>query len=475
MTAAGRSTRMPAAVMQWARRLSRSMSFRLLAIFLLLAASFVYFAISALRWVYDTDEVRELIRGHLSLHIEYVLDDIGDPPRIARAIAITETVPVDIRIEGPGMNWASDPRFPPAAALDFERGNVLSGTASGWLGQLENADFAALDNHRFLRIRQGEYSILVSSPKIADAATERRLTPIIVGVGLLLVLLAYLAVRWLFRPIKAIRHGAARIGQGWFDHRIRDVRADQLGDLANDINSMAADVQRMLDAKRQLLLGISHELRTPSSRMRLAVELLADTDGKVADSEGMRGDIREMEKIIATLLEAEHLNSRHAALHLEDCDVRRLVERLLDDYFSRDRDRISVRFAGVERIVRLDEARVLLLLKNLLTNALRYSAAGDGPVELTVNFLPDALLLRVQDHGPGIPAAQREFIGEPFFRGDPSRTRGTGGSGLGLYLATLVARAHDGTLTLDTDYSDGAAFDVRLPTGNGAGRDSDAQ
>ncbi len=445
------------------RELSRSLSFRLLGIFLALAISFAFFALLALRWVYDTDEVRELVSGHLSLHIEYVLDDIGDPPRIDRAIAITKKVPVDIRISGPAVNWASDPAFPAESALTFSRPEAMSGTVDSFLGDLQNAEFAQSDGHRFLRIRRGEHAVIVASPRISDRVQARSLAPVIVGVGVSLVLLAYLAVRWLFRPIGTIRTGAARIGQGRFDERISDVRSDQLGDLADDINNMAADVQGMLDAKRQLLLGISHELRTPLSRMRLAIELLDDSDGQVADADGMRADIREMEKIISTLLEAEHLNSRHASLHLADCDIRATIENMLEDYFSRDQGRINVTWRGMQRSVRIDEARLVLMLKNLLSNALRYSDASAGAIELQVDIHADEILMRVQDRGPGIPEEQRDSVGEPFFRGDPSRTRETGGSGLGLYLATLVARAHRGSLELDRQYDAGAAFDIRLP------------
>ncbi|MBT8092971.1 MAG: hypothetical protein KJN77_08040, partial [Gammaproteobacteria bacterium] len=93
------------------RTLSRSLSFRLLVIFIVLALLFVYGSFTALRWVYNSDEIRGLISGHLSLHVHYVKQDIGSPPDIERALAITRSVPVDIRILGPGKDWASDPNF----------------------------------------------------------------------------------------------------------------------------------------------------------------------------------------------------------------------------------------------------------------------------------------------------------------------------------------------------------------------------
>ena len=102
-------------------------------------------------------------------------------------------------------------------------------------------------------------------------------------------------------------------------------------------------------------------------------------------------------------------------------------------------------------------------LQNLVANALNYSQADDGPVRIEVAEQEDAWVIRVRDQGPGIASDQVEFIGEPFYRGDPSRTRHTGGSGLGLYIAKLVAEAHGGTLELDQSVERGACFVVTFP------------
>jgi signal transduction histidine kinase len=258
------------------KRLSRSLSFRLLGIFLVLAAMFVWGTFAALRWVYNSDEIRGLISGHLSLHVHYVKEDIGSPPRIDRAVAITQSVPVDIRILGPGLDWASDENFPRLAQLEFGPSPIFSDDPDAWVDELQGVEFAVHDRHRFLKMQQGDYQIVVSTPRIADVASGPDIILIIVGLGLFYLLLGYVAVSWLFRPIRAIRAGAAHIGRGNFDHRITNIRGDQLGDLATDINQLAGDVEMMLDAKRALLLGISHELRTPLSRMNLMLELLDD-------------------------------------------------------------------------------------------------------------------------------------------------------------------------------------------------------
>jgi len=441
-------------------RLSRSLSFRLLAIFLLLGGLFVFGTFKAIQRFYNSDEIRGLISGHLSLHVNYVREDIGIPPRIDRALAITKRVPVDIRILGPDIDWASDPAFPRLDDLEFASSPNFSDEPGAWIDELQGVDFAEWNKHNFLRMRQGGYEIVVSTPRIADVQSGPGIIPSVIGLGLFLLILSYIAVQWLFRPIRDIRSGAAHIGRGNFDHRITNIRHDQLGDLAADINKMAGDVESILDAKRALLLGISHELRTPLSRMRLTLEFVEDPE----NVSSLRAEIVEMEKIVVSLLEAERLNSRHAALQRTDVLLNDLVAELVDDFFSRDTDRIVVKISSEPMRVFVDEARISLLLKNLVANALRYSKAEDGPVTLSAEVVAGEIVLRVSDHGPGLSEDQAEHIGEPFYRSDPSRTRASGGTGLGLYLATLVAEAHGGRLTLIENSSAGASFEVRIPT-----------
>jgi signal transduction histidine kinase len=281
--------------------------------------------------------------------------------------------------------------------------------------------------------------------------------PILVGFALLLVLLAYLAVRWLFRPIATIRTGAAYIGAGHFGHRIRTRREDELGELAGDINRMAGKVEGMLDAKRQLLLGVSHELRSPISRLTLGLALQDDT----AATQGLRADVEEMRGIVETLLDAERLEARHSALQREAVVPADLVRDLVARFFGGE-SRLQLTLATTPAAM-LDVARVQLMLKNLVGNALRFSAPEDGPVQITVAGDDASIEFRVRDHGPGIAPDQRAGLGEPFYRPDASRTRDTGGTGLGLFLARQIARAHGGELVLEDVAGRGALFVVRLP------------
>ena len=440
------------------RALPHSLWFRLLAIFVLLGAVFIYGVTQALSYVYRADRVRELVSSHLALHVDYVLEDIGDPPRIDRALAITERVPVDIRLAGPGLSWASDDRFPFLDTLEFGDSQFF-GADSAWLGRLSNVEFARTSKHGFLKLQRGDYSVVVSTPKMSATQRVVDVRIVITLVGLFCLLLGYLAVRRLFRPILAIREGAARIGRGDFTHRIEDVRQDELGELAADVNAMADDVQAMLDAKRALLIGISHELRTPLSRLQLASEFVDDDKHRSQ----LRDEVAEMQGIIDVLLAAETLNNRHAALNRELVDVPDLLHDLIEQYFSATQNQIELSVRDATLQAEIDPRRVLLLMKNLIGNALRYGAADGSTVRVTAHEEAGTLVMCVLDQGPGLTERQKAHFGEAFFRNEEARDRASGGTGLGLYLSKTICEAHGGSLSFDPGYTEGACLVVRLP------------
>ena len=127
-----------------------------------------------------------------------------------------------------------------------------------------------------------------------------------------------------------------------------------------------------------------------------------------------------MEEIISSLLEAERLNTRHAPLQRSNVLIRELVEQLIDTYFDRFRERITAKVTDDGLQANVDHVRVALLLKNLVGNAIRY--ADGGPIRIGASKHDGELVIVVEDEGPGFSADQQENFGEPFYRGDPSRT-----------------------------------------------------
>ena len=350
--------------------------------------------------------------------------EIGSPPDEARAKAIAARLPVSIRIDGPLLHYDSHPgvSYPSRGhAPEHEFGS------EAW-----SLTRTTPDGHR---IRFG-----LAGP-LPDAR-PRTFGWITLAALLLLTTLAFAFVRRLLRPLDDIGAGVARFGNGQFEPPIPLRRKDELGDLAERINRMAASLHGKLDAKRALLLAISHELRSPLTRARVNAELVEEGEHRNA----LLRDLGEMRDLITELLESERLAGGHAALHTEAVDLAALVREL-----------VAMQFADAGLKLQLDESigpvqvdpmRMRLLLRNLIDNALRHSAGAPQPPVVTLARDTNDLLLSVRDFGPGVAEEHLAHLAEPFYRVDSARQRATGGFGLGLYLCQLVAQAHGGELRI---------------------------
>jgi len=451
------------------RTISRSLSARLLGIFVVTSIVYVIASDYAVQLVLDRDYLRQILGAHVAMHTNYVTQDLGSPPSVERAREIAASNPMDIRITGPDIDWASNAEFPELDEIPFEPSRffnrvIESGVgAYRWPETLEQLDFARVHGHSFVRISQNGYQVVFVTPRIGAPGTVAAgvAAPIVIGIVAILVLAGcYVAVRWLVRPVNWIKEGAERIGQGDLDYRIPATRKDDLGSLTQDINRMADDVQEMLEAKRQLLLAISHELRSPLTRAKVALEFLDDQ----ALKDGLLEDIEEMERLIDDLLEGERLNTRHTKLQKSPTDVVELIESLVEADFSHEHGRIAFRAGAAEIREEVDATRVRLLVKNLLDNALCYTPDDAPPIEVSVDRGDGDVVIRVSDHGPGMSAAEAERATEPFYRADPARCRGTGGFGLGLYLCRRIAEAHGGSLKITSAPGGGTEVRVTLPS-----------
>ena len=294
-----------------------------------------------------------------------------------------------------------------------------------------------------------------------------RMVWVTLGALLLLTALAWLYVRRLLRPLDDIGAGAQRFGSGEFDVPIpvrHPHQPDELGQLAATINTMGSDLHQMLDAKRALLLAMSHELRSPLTRARLNVELLPDTTEIEVPRQALLRDLGEMARLITDLLESERLASRHAALQREPVDLAALAREVIAELGSRHAGAAAVRLQTPPGLplLQLDRARMRLLLRNLLDNSLRHTKPGTPPPELRVQLQGGALDIEVRDHGPGVPSEHLAQLAQAFYRPDSARQRTTGGVGLGLYLCRRVAEAHGGWLEL-RNAAPGLAVRVLLP------------
>ncbi len=290
---------------------------------------------------------------------------------------------------------------------------------------------------------------------LAAREAQRRRGGWLFAIGLLAVTIAvgaYPVVRRITRRLETLQQGVDALGAGDLDARVRVEGKDEVANLAASFNRAAERIERLVNSQRQMLATASHELRSPLTRMRMALELLQRED-RPGLREQLNKDIAELDDLVGEILLATRLQ---AVEQLErDAPVDLLA--LLAEEAARVGAAVSgkpVKASGDARLLRR-------MIRNLLENARRHS---DGSkVEASVETSGDGLIvLRVEDGGPGVPGHERERIFEPFYRIEGARETGEG-FGLGLSLVRQIAQRHGGDVHCLPRPGGGTRFEVTLP------------
>jgi signal transduction histidine kinase len=381
---------------------------------------------------------------NLARYIEYVVDDIGLPPDLDRARSLAFELPFEIRIEGPDTNWSSQSSVQPINRFELEQ--APRPYQKYYIGH-EHGEFVLL-------VEKQAYRYLFVVDSSFRAGSRKRHWILFISLGATLFIL-YLFIRRMFRPIATIAQKVSNIGSGELDIPIEVRGEDELAQLAQGINHMSSEIKSMLEGKAGLLLAISHELRSPMTRMRVNLELLdkSETRDKLIE------DVGEMEHLVANILESERLNTSHAPLNRSELDLAETIKAVINEYFSGEK--ITQDLSPV--IASFDDIRIRLLIKNLLDNACRYSTGSEIPVNVKLEQQAEILILQISDHGPGFSETEIGHLTEPFYRTDAARQRRTGGYGLGLYLCKLIVDAHSGEIKFHSNSGEGTVVTVQLP------------
>ncbi len=300
--------------------------------------------------------------------------------------------------------------------------------------------------------------------------------PFSIGFGLLhsvLVLGVIALIAWplavsLLKPVRALGDTMNRFGAGDLSARVAKPGNDEIGELAVGFNHLADRIRELLQSEKMLLASLSHDLRTPLQRVRLALELATDPGGAPDDTRhlsSVSADLNDLDELLSEILVVARLDEARTAsdglLTKQTVPPDELIAECVERFEAAHPERTVRWLEGPPLpLCEMDPRFVKRAVLNLLDNAARYSPRTE-PIEIASRVEADHLVVEVRDRGPGIPPELHERIFEPFFRGEAA-AGDSSGSGLGLSIVQRIAKAHGGQVSVKSSTS-GSQFRITLP------------
>jgi signal transduction histidine kinase len=327
-----------------------------------------------------------------------------------------------------------------------------------WLSQLvsSNDETYALS---LTRTRRGPLGIINS--------TE---TPIVMTLATLLVstIVCFLLARYLSDPIRHLRAATRSIAAGDLGVRVSTLmgaRRDELAMLALDFDLMAERLRALLASHRELLRDVSHELRSPLARLQIALGLARRPNADLElEFERIERETARLDELIGEILSLSRLDDPARALATEQVNLEELVETLVDNARVEAEPRgIQVTVEALAQLsIEADRELLYRAVENVLRNALRFSPDG-AAVDVSAQRVGEQAVIRVRDHGPGVPQEMLARIFEPFFCVASARNRESGGYGIGLAITARVAALHGGLVRALNSDGGGLTVEIQLP------------
>jgi len=381
-------------------------------------------------------------------YANYLVEDLGTPPQLDRALKIADASTLKIRYEGQDTQWSTAENIP---EMDQVHTHIWH--------EDEGIKIGKYRRHYLVQITRGPHQVTFDLTRdFRQEDTHKKLAVLFVILSTLILAGAYFFIRRILRPLKWLTEGVEQISQGNLDHKVPEKRRDELAELAKAFNVMTGQIKEMLHAKERLMLDVSHELRSPLTRMKVALEFLPE--GATKDS--LSEDLAVMESMITEILETARLRDGYAKLNLEKVDMVTMVQSVTAG--------LTGMSPGVEAVdlpeampLTVDPELCRTVLKNIITNAVKYSGDSRLPVSVSLSHEEPFVIVKVRDHGIGIPEEEMPYIFEPFYRVEKSRSQTIKGYGLGLNLCKTIMEAHNGKIEIESLPGEGTTVMLHFP------------
>ena len=267
------------------------------------------------------------------------------------------------------------------------------------------------------------------------------------------------------RKLQLIQSGITKVREGKLNTKVKVVGEDEIAHLAATFNSMTEHIRRLIESQRELTRAVSHELRTPVARIRFAVDMLADTDDyddRMSQRDYIDQDIESLNGLIDEILTYAKLEEGSPKMDWEDVDLQELVSQIARETNALGKP-VTVKVGNMQKgaFAQADRRYLHRVLQNLAGNATRYA---ESTIIISAGLEKNEAFISVEDDGQGIPEKDREKVFIPFARLDDSRTRASGGYGLGLSIVSRIAFWFNGRMSVDESPTlGGARFIMKWP------------
>ncbi len=390
------------------------------------------------------DEAKDILaERHDALH-DMMANLVAGPIDIEMLKEEAKKNRVAIQIQRDSEVWRTGEKLPPPTMLAQ---NAVT------IGQLY---FTKVNAQYFIYTTSNNTTIAVTS-QIANLIVYPNWLVFWPWLGAIcVVFISYRVLTAQLKPINRAIDSATQISQGNLQHRITEHPRNELSHLTHGLNDMAQNLEQLFASKNELLLSVSHELRSPMARMKVLLALLVKSETVYK----LGREINTMDEIVEQLLESERMRDSNRLINLETYYFPKVLNEIISGFDGAQN--LSLEGAVPEIAIEIDLARFKFVIRNLIENALKHSS-GSSPVLVYCQQEKRELIIRIRDFGPGIDAHFLPAIFEPFSQADSVENRSQKGVGLGLFLCKRIALAHGGDLTVESEVSKGSEFTFRLP------------
>lgn len=315
----------------------------------------------------------------------------------------------------------------------------------------------------------GDNAPAIALPKDGDLSNNLliQIAIAIAAVGVVVFIIVLLSTGFIFKPIRDLTSATEAFGRGNFAERVKEGGVKEVRNLSRTFNRMATNLQDADKLRRQLTADVAHELRTPLTNLKGYLEAIKDKvieprDDVISD---MQSQAEHLNKIVDDVALVATADSGELSINFEDGDIAELLKEVVRGFQPVAKAAgVSLKYAGADALqFRFDAVRMRQIVNNLVSNAITHTPKR-GKITVGGDFGTDGTLeIKVSDNGKGIAPEHLEHIMERFYRIDPSRSRLTGGSGLGLTIVKKLTELHGGTVAVASEVKRGSTFTITLP------------